>query len=62
MFVWTTITASHHDSSLQPHEDPAKIGEVFTSTSGIYMGMQIDNKRLDEGDVFHQLRFTYRAD
>lgn len=37
------------------------------STNGIYyMGMQIDNKRLDEGDVFqlcdHELRFTYRAD
>jgi hypothetical protein len=28
--------------------------------------MRIDNKRIDEGDVFHlcdyELRFTYRAD
>jgi hypothetical protein len=34
------------------------------STNGIrYKGMQIDNKRIDEGDVFvigeHELRFTY---
>jgi pSer/pThr/pTyr-binding forkhead associated (FHA) protein len=31
-----------------------------------YNGMRIDNKRIDEGDVFqigdHDLRFTYRAD
>ncbi len=37
------------------------------STNGIdYKGMRIDNKRIDEGDVFHlcdyELRFTYRAD
>ena len=37
------------------------------STNGIdYQGMRIDNKRIDEGDVFHlcdyELRFTYRAD
>jgi len=37
------------------------------SASGImYKGMRIDNKRIDEGDIFHlanhQLRFTYRAD
>ncbi len=36
------------------------------STNGIdYKGMRIDNKRIDEGDVFHlcdyELRFTYRA-
>jgi hypothetical protein len=36
------------------------------STNGIhYKGMQIDNKRIDEGDVFQigtsELRFTYRA-
>ncbi|HEX7837274.1 MAG TPA: FHA domain-containing protein, partial [Kofleriaceae bacterium] len=36
------------------------------STQGItYKGMQIDNKRIDEGDVFeiggHQLRFTFEA-
>jgi hypothetical protein len=36
------------------------------STSGVYFkGMQIDNKRIDEGDVFHigpyELRFTYRG-
>jgi hypothetical protein len=36
------------------------------STSGIhYMGMQIDNKRIEEGDVFqlgpHAIRFTYRG-
>ncbi len=35
------------------------------STNGIdYRGMRIDNKRIDEGDVFHlcdyELRFTYR--
>jgi hypothetical protein len=35
------------------------------STNGIdYKGMRIDNKRIDEGDVFHlcdyELRFTYR--
>ena len=35
------------------------------STNGIdYKGMRIDNKRIDEGDVFHicdyKLRFTYR--
>lgn len=35
------------------------------STNGIdYKGMRIDNKRVDEGDVFHlcdyELRFTYR--
>jgi pSer/pThr/pTyr-binding forkhead associated (FHA) protein len=35
------------------------------STNGIdYRGMRIDNKRIDEGDIFHicdyQLRFTYR--
>jgi predicted component of type VI protein secretion system len=31
----------------------------------VYKGMRIDNKRIDEGDVFHigdhELRFTYRA-
>jgi hypothetical protein len=37
------------------------------STNGIdYKGMRIDNKRIDEGDVFHlcdyELRFTYRMD
>jgi hypothetical protein len=37
------------------------------STNGIdYKGMRIDNKRIDEGDVFHlcdyELRFTYRTD
>jgi len=36
------------------------------STNGIdYKGMRIDNKRIDEGDVFHlcdyELRFTYAA-
>jgi hypothetical protein len=35
------------------------------STNGIgYQGMRIDNKRIDEGDIFyicdHELRFTYR--
>jgi len=35
------------------------------STNGIdYKGMRIDNKRIDEGDVFHlcdyELRFSYR--
>jgi hypothetical protein len=37
------------------------------STNGIdYKGMRIDNKKIDEGDVFHlcdyELRFTYRPD
>ena len=37
------------------------------STDGIvYKGMHIDNKRIDEGDVFHlgdyEIRFTYRPD
>ncbi|TMQ09620.1 MAG: FHA domain-containing protein [Deltaproteobacteria bacterium] len=37
------------------------------SADGVhYRGMRIDNKRIDEGDVFqigdHDLRFTYRAD
>jgi hypothetical protein len=37
------------------------------STNGIdYKGMRIDNKRIDEGDIFHlcdyELRFTYRPD
>ena len=37
------------------------------STNGIdFKGVRIDNKRIDEGDVFHlcdyELRFTYRAD
>src|SRR5688500_4054337 len=37
------------------------------STNGIdYKGMRIDNKRIDEGDVFHlcdyELRFTYRPE
>jgi hypothetical protein len=37
------------------------------STNGIhYKGMRIDNKRIDEGDVFqigdHELRFTYQVD
>ena len=37
------------------------------STNGIdYKGMRIDNKRIDEGDMFHlcdyELRFTYRTD
>ncbi len=37
------------------------------STNGIdYKGMRIDNKRVDEGDVFHicdyELRFTYRPE
>ncbi|HVK73006.1 MAG TPA: FHA domain-containing protein [Kofleriaceae bacterium] len=37
------------------------------STNGIdYKGMRIDNKRIDEGDVFHlcdyELRFTYRTE
>ena len=37
------------------------------STNGIdFKGMRIDNKRIDEGDVFHlcdyELRFTYRGD
>lgn len=36
------------------------------STNGIdYKGMRIDNKRIDEGDIFHlcdyELRFTYRS-
>ena len=36
------------------------------STNGIdFKGMRIDNKRIDEGDVFHlcdyELRFSYRA-
>ena len=36
------------------------------STNGIdYKGMRIDNKRIDEGDIFHlcdyELRFTYRT-
>ena len=35
------------------------------STNGIdFKGMRIDNKRIDEGDIFHlcdyELRFTYR--
>jgi len=39
----------------------------LSSTQGIrYKGMLIDNKRIDEGDVFeiggHELRFTYRED
>ena len=37
------------------------------STNGIdFKGMRIDNKRIEEGDVFHlcdyELRFTYRAE
>jgi pSer/pThr/pTyr-binding forkhead associated (FHA) protein len=37
------------------------------STNGIdYKGMRIDNKRIDEGDIFHlcdyELRFTYRTE
>ncbi|MEZ4358824.1 MAG: FHA domain-containing protein [Kofleriaceae bacterium] len=37
------------------------------STNGIdYKGMRIDNKRIDEGDIFHlcdyELRFSYRQD
>jgi len=37
------------------------------STNGIdYKGMRIDNKRIDEGDIFHlcdyEIRFTYRPD
>ncbi|MCB9563255.1 MAG: FHA domain-containing protein [Kofleriaceae bacterium] len=37
------------------------------STNGIdYKGMRIDNKRIDEGDVFHmcdyEIRFTYRTE
>ena len=37
------------------------------STNGVdYKGMRIDNKRIDEGDIFHicdyELRFTYRPD
>ena len=37
------------------------------STNGIdYKGMRIDNKRIDEGDIFHmcdyEVRFTYRPD
>ncbi len=37
------------------------------STNGIdYKGMRIDNKRIDEGDIFHlcdyELRFTYRGE
>jgi len=37
------------------------------STNGIdYKGMRIDNKRIDEGDIFHlcdyELRFTYRQE
>jgi hypothetical protein len=37
------------------------------STNGIhYKGMRIDNKRIDEGDVFHiddyELRLTFKAD
>jgi len=37
------------------------------STNGIdYKGMRIDNKRIDEGDVFHlcdyEIRFTYRPE
>jgi hypothetical protein len=39
----------------------------LSSTHGVtYKGMQIDNKRIDEGDVFqigsHELRFTYRRE
>jgi hypothetical protein len=39
----------------------------LTSTLGIvYKGMRIDNKRIEEGDVFqlgdHELRFTFRPD
>ena len=37
------------------------------STNGIdYKGMRIDNKRIDEGDIFHmcdyEIRFTYRPE
>jgi len=56
----------------QPHAAVIRRNGTFYikdlgSTNGIhYMGMQIDNKRLDEGDVFHlcdhELRVTYRAD
>jgi uncharacterized protein (TIGR02996 family) len=43
------------------------IKDLGSTTDGInYRGLQIDNKRLDEGDVFylgdHELRVTYRAE
>ena len=43
-------------------EGPKRLAKVVEDSS---VDMRIDNKRIDEGDVFHlcdyELRFTYRA-
>ncbi|HEU4734485.1 MAG TPA: FHA domain-containing protein [Kofleriaceae bacterium] len=70
----TGLTASFvlRDPSISKrHAELVRRGGVYYikdagSTTGIYFkGMRIDNKRIDEGDVFqlgeHELRFTYRA-
>ncbi|HET7503224.1 MAG TPA: FHA domain-containing protein [Kofleriaceae bacterium] len=70
----TGLTASFviRDTSISKrHAEVVRRGGVYYlkdagSTNGIYFkGMRIDNKRIDEGDVFqlgnHELRFTYRA-
>jgi hypothetical protein len=59
------IVSRHHAAVIQ--QGGAYYIKDLGSTHGItYKGMQIDNKRIDEGDVFqigeHELRFTFQRD
>lgn len=59
------LVSRHHAAVIRRHG--VHYLKDLGSTHGImYKGMRIDNKRIDEGDVFqigdHELRFTYRSD
>jgi hypothetical protein len=62
--IGTDASAPMHAAVL--HRNGTYYLKQLESPEGIvYKGMHIDNKRIDEGDVFHigdhELRFTYRA-
>ncbi len=59
------LVSRHHAAVIRRHG--VHYLKDLGSTHGItYKGMLIDNKRIDEGDVFqigdHELRFTYRSE
>jgi hypothetical protein len=59
------LVSRHHAAVIRRHG--VHYLKDLGSTHGIhYKGMQIDTKRIDEGDAFqigdHELRFTYRSD
>jgi FHA domain len=59
------LVSRHHAAVIRRHG--VHYLKDLGSVHGImYKGMRIDNKRIDEGDVFqigdHELRFTYRSD